>query len=586
MVKKAFKSALLIQIIAGIVGVIGMVVDGAITGRCLGTEAMAAFGLATPVVTIFVACSGVCELGTSMLIGRLVGSRRMGEAAEALSSCLAFALGFSLLVTVSVFAFSKEIAVFLGATGSLAGMTSDYLKGFSLCAPALFLLTVLMPIMQIEGKRKLVVLAVIIMTVVDIVGDLLVGFVFRGGLFGMALATTVSYFAAFAIMLPALFQKGNGLSLSFRHIRPAYIGTMLSGGLPNALQQGCRSLLLLVLNMRLLAIADANAVAAFTAIMSAANLCMAFGSGIGADVSMLTGVYAGEHDDCAIRELMRIALRTALIVDAALCAVLLLSAGLLMPMFTSDAELLALAVSGFRLYSLSMIGYSINVTLRLYYQAMHFSALSYVYVFCNSFLFPALGAYLLSGMMGVSGVWLAFLFGETLTLLFLIAWTLGKTEKRGGLVDRALFIPPELTEDVLSRYDGAAENQAGMTELSEQVRLFCRENAAGERVAYLLALSAEEIGNYILKNNAKRGEKVEVSVFRKKTGWNMIIRDNGSRLNPLDILKDGSRFDPATILRGETPDVFSYVGIKLVSEMARKTEYLDTLNINSLIIEI
>ena len=145
MVRKAFRSVLLIQIIAGIVGVIGMVVDGAVTGSCLGTEAMAGFGLAAPVVTIFVACSGVCELGASMLIGRFVGARKMDEASEALSSCLAFSLILSLLMTGFVFIFSEKIAAFLGANGTLAKQTVDYLRGFSLCAPALLMLTVLMP---------------------------------------------------------------------------------------------------------------------------------------------------------------------------------------------------------------------------------------------------------------------------------------------------------------------------------------------------------------------------------------------------------------------------------------------------------
>lgn len=576
----------MIQIIAGIVGVIGMVVDGAVTGSCLGTEAMAAFGLAAPVVTIFVACSGVCELGASMLIGRLVGARKTEEASEALSACVVFACVFSLLVTGLVFLFSEEIAAFLGASGALAGMTADYLRGFSLCAPALFLLTVLMPVMQIDGKQRLIVLAVVTMTLVNITGDLLVGFVFRGGLFGMALATTVSYFAAFALMLPSLFKKGNTLRLSLKHIKPAYIGVMLSGGLPNALQQVCRSLLLLMLNRRLLDIADTNAVAAFTAIMSAANLCMAFGSGIGADVSMLTGVFVGDGDERALRELVRTALFTAVVYDAILCVILLLCAGILMPLFTSDPELLALAVTGFRLYCLSMIGYSVNVTLRLYYQAMHFSLLSYVYVFCNSFLFTVLGAFLLSEMLGVNGVWLSFLFGETATLVMLAVWTMIKTQKQGSLVDRAMFIPPELTEDVLNRFDGAAGDTAGMTELSEQVRLFCRENGAESRTAYVLSLSAEEFGNYILRNNTGSGERVEVRVLRKKDGWSMSVRDNGRHFDPLAILRDGSRFDPASILRNDTPDAFSYIGIKLVSAMARKTEYLDTLNINNLNIEI
>lgn len=586
MVKKAFKSALLIQIIAGIVGVLGMVVDGAVTGRCLGTAAMTGFGLASPMITIFVACAGVCELGASVLIGRLVGARKTEEASEALSSCLAFALGFSLLLTGLVFVFSKEIAGFLGAVGPIAAMTSDYLRGFSLCAPALFLLTVLMPVMQIEGKRKLVVLAVVTMTAVNITGDLLVGFVFRSGLFGMAIATTVSYFAALAVMLPTLFKDGNTLRLSFKHLKAAYIGTMLSGGLPNALQQGCRSLLLLLLNRRLLAIADTNAVAAFTAIMSAANLCMAFGSGIGADVSMLTGVFAGDRDDRAIRELMRTALRTAVVYDAALCAVLFFGAGVLMPLFTSDPAILGLAVTGFRLYCLSMVGYSVNVTLRLYYQAMHFSSLSYGYVFCNSFLFTVLGAYILSAKLGVNGVWLSFLFGETLTLLLLAVGTLIKTQKKGSLPERALFIPPELTEDVRKRFDGSAEDRAAMSALSEEVYRFCLENGAGERTAYVFSLSAEEIGNYILRNNTGRSERVEVRLLKKKDGWNMSVRDNGRQLNPLTVLEDGHRFDPVSILKEETEDDFSNIGIKLVCGMARKTEYIDTLNINSLNIEV
>ncbi len=586
MVRKAFRNALMIQIIAGVVGVIGMVVDGAVIGSCLGTEAMAGFGLATPVVTIFVACSGVCELGTSMLIGRLVGGRKPEEASEALSSCLAFAFGFSLLLTVCVFAFSKQIASFLGGSGAVAGMTSDYLRGFSLCAPALFLLTALMPVMQIEGQMKLVVLSVIAMTAVNITGDFLVGFLFHGGLFGMALATTVSYFTALAILLPALFKKGNSISLSFRHIRPAYIRSMLSGGLPNALQQGCRSLLLLLLNRRLLAIADANAVAAFTAIMSAANLCMALGSGIGSDVSMLTGVFAGECDDRAIRELVRTALFTAVLYDAVLCFALLLGSGILMPLFISDAVLLDLAITGFRLYSLSMVAYSVNVTLRLYYQAMRFAKLSCIYVFCNSFLFTAVGAFLLSEILGVSGIWLSFLFGETLTLLLLTVWTLIRTKKQGTLIDRVLFIPPEMTSEVLDRFDGSAGDPVALAKVSEQLRLFCLEHGSGERASFALALSAEEIGNFLLRKNEGRAESVEVRVLWKKAGWSMTVRDNGKHLNPLDLLRDSGSITITELLREDSADAFSCVGIKLICEMARKTEYLDTLNINSLNIEI
>ena len=106
------------------------------------------------------------------------------------------------------------------------------------------------------------------------------------------------------------------------------------------------------------------------------------------------------------------------------------------------------------------------------------------------------------------------------------------------------------------------------------------------RTAYILSLSVEEIGNYILRNNASRDAKAEVRILQKKDGWSMSMRDNGRLFDPLAILRDGSRYDPATILQENSADAFSYVGIKLICGMARKTEYLDTLNINNLNIEI
>ena len=569
-------NALLVQIVAAIVGVIGMVVDGAVTGSCLGTDAMAAFGLVTPVVTIFVACSGVCELGASVLVGRLVGARKTDEASDALSTCLLFAIALSAVMAAAVFAFSRPIAVLLGAEGVIADKASDYLRGFSLCAPALLTLTVLMPIMQIDGKRKELVISVVIMTAVNITGDLLVGLFIRGGLLGMALATTVSYYAALVFMLPHFFRKDNTIRISVRCFRPAYIGEMLSAGLPNALQQVCRSLLIIVMNRLLLRISDSGAVAVFTAIMSAANLCMVLGSGIGSAVSMLTGVFAGERDDEAIRELVRTAIAKAVVYDAVMCAVLIAGAGIIMPMFTKDPDLLRMAVLGFRLYSLSMIGYSINVTFRLYYQAMRLSLLSYIYVFCNSFLFTAAGALLLGSIFGINGVWLAFLFGETLTLVCLAGWILLRKDRSASFADRFLMIPETMTADIISRYDGSASGASEMAGVSEEIRRFCIDSGADSRTAFILSLAAEELGEYILQNNtaASGRETVEVRVLHKVGGWTLRIRDNGIRFNPLELLEK------------ERADDFSYIGIKLIKDLSDDISYLDTLNINNLLVEI
>lgn len=573
-VDKMFRNALTVQIVSVIVGVIGMVVDGAVTGRCLGTDAMAAFGLVTPVATVFAACASVCGIGTSLLVGRYVGARKKDEASRALSTCLLFAFALSLVLLAAVSAFPRRIASALGAEGVICDMASDYLRGFCLCAPAMLLMTSFMPVMQMDGKGSLMMTAVTVMTAVNVTGDLLVGLVIHGGLLGMSLATSVSYFAALAIMLPHFLSGKSSLRISPRLAGRGYIGRMLKGGFPNALQQACRSLLIISLNSLLLRISGSTAVAAFTAIMSAANLCMALGSGIGASTSMLTGVFAGEKDDMAIRALVRTALKDAVIYDALLCAVLFAGAGLIMPVFTSDPAVVPFAVLGFRLYALSMIGYSVNVTLRFYYQAMHFTVLPYAYVVCNGLVFTVLSALALGGLFGVNGVWLSFLAGETLTLAALLIYVLIKSKKSGDLIERLMFIPDSMAADVLDRYDGAASEVSGVTAVSEEVRRFCTGRGAKERTAYVIALAVEELGVSMLSGNPPGSDTLEVRLLHRKDCWTLRLRDSGKRFNPL------------TVLDTERPDDFTYVGVKMLTEMITGIEYVDTLNINNLNMEI
>lgn len=574
-VKKIFRNALLVQIIATIVGVIGLVVDGAITGRCLGTDAMTAYGLVSPVVLFFVAIASVCELGTSILIGKLVGARKTEEASRALSTCFLFVAGLAVAVTAAVYLLARPIAGLLGAEGVLADMAVDYLRGFSFSAPAMFLMLIFMPIMQIDGERPRLLLAVVMMTVVNVIGDFLVGLVFHGGLLEMALATTASYTVAVLILFPYFFSGKSSLKISLKGISPHYFGEMLTGGLPNALQQACKSLLTWFLNFQLLRIADSRSVAAFTAIMASATLCMALGTGIASSVSMLTGVFAGERDDVAIRGLLKIALRTALIYDALLLVVLMAGADFLMPLFTAETDILALAAAGFRLYSLSMIGFAVNVTFRLYYQSMHYTTLSYVVVACNSFLFPAAAALVMSSLFGVTGIWLSFLVGEAATFLLIAMWSRLKGDKEAKWTQRFLMIPKNFAEDVLERFDASAQSVEDVVRVSENVQAFCRKNGSDPRTAFLLSLAVEELGEYLLENNSagKEKETVEIRLLCKKDCWTLRLRDNGRRFNPLLAEK-----------RGE--DDFAYIGIKLLKEELVGMTYVDTLNINHLLMEL
>ena len=138
------------------------------------------------------------------------------------------------------------------------------------------------------------------------------------------------------------------------------------------------------------------------------------------------------------------------------------------------------------------------------------------------------------------------------------------------------MIPETMTADIINRYDGSASGASEMAGVSEEIRRFCIDSGADSRTAFILSLAAEELGEYILQNNtaASGRETVEVRVLHKVGGWTLRIRDNGIRFNPLELLEKGRADD------------LSYIGIKLIKDLSDDISYLDTLNINNLLVEI
>ena len=62
-------------------------------------------------------------------------------------------------------------------------LAADYLRGFIIGAPAFIAAQILVPFMQMSGKRGIMIAAVLTMTVGDILFDILTVFVIKGGTF-------------------------------------------------------------------------------------------------------------------------------------------------------------------------------------------------------------------------------------------------------------------------------------------------------------------------------------------------------------------------------------------------------------------
>ena len=111
------------------------VVDSVIVGQFIGKEALAAEGIAAPVMNIIIlGISGVC-IGAGVLMSEFFGARQYGELRKALVSFLLPGLFFAAAVVALGALLTPALLTVLQVPGEIRGLTGTYLRIIFLGAP-------------------------------------------------------------------------------------------------------------------------------------------------------------------------------------------------------------------------------------------------------------------------------------------------------------------------------------------------------------------------------------------------------------------------------------------------------------------
>ena len=202
-ISKLFRKSVVSIILAAIATMLGIVIDGIVIGRFLGKDSMAAYGLVTPVINLATAFSGILATGAQIICAQRLGAGKKEKARQAFSMCMIITVCVAVLMMAVVLIFRDDISVLLGARGNsahLKALTSDYLLGLVFSFPSVLFLFEFNSLMRLDGDPNRVIVAVVVMTAMDVAGDLVNALVVHGGMLGMGITTSMSYFAALVIM--------------------------------------------------------------------------------------------------------------------------------------------------------------------------------------------------------------------------------------------------------------------------------------------------------------------------------------------------------------------------------------------------
>ena len=581
MVKKIFGQMLLTQIVSSVTVMICMLVDSILIGRYLGINAMTAYGLTSPLLLVFVSLGTILSNGIQVICGKRIGcgDKEGTNACFTLSVLTAGVVAGAGLIIVLVFC--GPICTLLGAGNPVPDnevyfLTKNYLLGFIIGAPAFIFAKIMVPYMQLSGNRLRLVVAVAALTVGDIVFDLLNVFVFHGGILGMGIASSLSYYIAFFIG-GAYFVKKNCLfQFTKAGLSRKLLGELIHQAIPTVVNQISCILLAFCMNRLLLAIDGNLAVAAYSVISTLGNFCYCVGSGIGAVAMTLGAIFYGDEDRESLYTVVRTMVQYALRIISVVVLVILIFAPRIVALFLADnPEAVSLAATGLRLFSLSLFFSPINVAFKYYYQGVHRNRFAEMIAFLSSFLLPVLFSFVLSRFLQTTGIWLGWVCGEAMTLLVtsLLVWS--RNRKISLQAEAYAMLPAAFgarREDCL---DLSVHTADEAMQASEQASVFCREHDLDERSCLLIPLCIEEMVMNIVDHGFTKDERkdhsIEVRLMLKEEKRMIRIRDNCVNFDPVSYVKLHEDDDPT-----------AHFGIRMIMKMVTDANYVSSLGLNNL----
>ncbi|MBQ5365034.1 MAG: hypothetical protein IIU49_03080, partial [Spirochaetales bacterium] len=400
MIRKLTSKMLLAQVLSVLTTSLCMLVDSIVIGRFLGVRAMAAYGLSSPILLIIGGVGTILSAGVQVSCSKSIGKGLIEEANVGYSSAVGSSLVISMLFLLFVLAFQNHIPTWMGAgtSGELFDSTRGYLIGFSIGAPGCITALVLIPFLQMAGQMGLLISAVVAMTVTDVALDLLNALVFHWGLFGMGLASALSYYVALLVAIWYFFSQKGIFRFRFRNVRLSKVAELVKSAIPSVFNIGTGVVLVFLINKILLRLNGSLAVAAYSVMTTIGNASNCISTGVYGVSLTLTGVLYQEEDKTGLKVMLKTLMPRCLIMGLTVGAFLAVAAPALVDLFLTDRTGASrqMAITGLRIYALGLVPCCINNAFKGYLQGSDRIRAIVNYSTAEGLLVPVLFAFGLS----------------------------------------------------------------------------------------------------------------------------------------------------------------------------------------------
>ncbi len=400
------------------------VADGIFVGQGVGSNALAAINIVSPLFLITTGIALMFGVGVSVVASIHLSQDNQKAANINITQAFNVATLLMGIIVVAVYIFRVPFLQLLGSSDALLPLCQEYL--LTILPGCVFIVIQMIGtfIIRLDGSPKFAASLEIFPGLLNIILDWLFVFPMQMGVAGSGIASSISCAVAAGLVAVYMFFRAQNvrlcrlkLSLTSLYLTARNVGYMVRSGFSSMLGELAMSMMLLTGNYIFIRELGEDGVAAFSVACYLYPIVFMVNNSVAQSAQPIISFNYGAGNRYRVKSALKVSLRTATICGVLITAFLTLGTKPLVGLFLqADTKAYEIAIGGLPLFAYSAIFFALNVAIIGYYQATEQNGRATLCMLLRGLIFLVPAFLLMPQLMFPQGMWLAIPVSECMTL--------------------------------------------------------------------------------------------------------------------------------------------------------------------------
>ena len=400
------------------------VADGIFVGQGVGSNALAAINIVSPLFLITTGISLMFGVGVSVVASIHLSQNNAKAANINITQAFHAATLLMVVIAIAVFFFRIPFLRLLGSSDALLPLCQDYLLPILPGCVCIVIQIIGTFVIRLDGSPKFAASTEIFPGLLNIFLDWLFVFPMQFGIAGSAIASSISCAVAAGMVTWYMFFRAQTVkicrlkfTLTSLYLSARNVGYMARSGLSSMLGELAMSMMLLTGNYVFIRELGEDGVAAFSVACYLYPIVFMVNNSVAQSAQPIISFNYGAGNRYRVQKAFRVSLCYATVCGVLTTSFLTLCTKLLVGLFLqAGTNAYEIALSGLPLFAYSAIFFALNVAIIGYYQATGQNTRATLSMLFRGLIFLVPAFILMPKFIFPQGMWLAVPVTECITL--------------------------------------------------------------------------------------------------------------------------------------------------------------------------